>query len=128
MKTADELFDGSNARLLDDSAVHPSGYAKLPQIEGSTFLAAAELIKKLATENEQLAQNVCDECSPDNYGWVFNRVEGKAACVCMTEAEPFQILLSALEKITRVESGDYSRAKGIAVEALRAVLPLDYTE
>jgi hypothetical protein len=45
------------------------------KIEGSTFKAAAAMITTLAAENEKLSQQVCDVCSPDNYGWVENRAE-----------------------------------------------------
>lgn len=86
-------------------------------------------IKQLKEETEKLAQNVCDECSPDNYGWIFNRVEGRAACVCMAEAEPFQILLKALEQISDPNGPQSGVACAmVAKEALRAVLPLDYAE
>jgi hypothetical protein len=102
-------------------------------IEGSTFRAAADLIKKLAAENEELAQKSCSECSPDNYGWIFNRVEGRTACGCMTEAEPFQILRKALEEIVACGERDSNfpqdgRMYDIAKEALKSVLPLDYAE
>jgi hypothetical protein len=63
--------------------------------------AAREIILGLLNENEDLAQNVCSECSPENYGWIFNRVEGKAVCGCIQEAEPFQILKEALERMNR---------------------------
>lgn len=82
----------------------------------------AELAEKEG-EIERLEQQVCDACNGD--GWIYNRVEGRGACVCMTEAEPFQILLNALERIAggKCQTGaSWSEAK----EALRAVLPLDY--
>lgn len=82
---------------------------------------------EMLTEIDELSQNTCSECGPENYGWIFNRVEGKAACGCMTEAEPFQILLKALERIAegKCETGaSWLEAKA----ALKAVLPLDYAE
>jgi|GEM_PF-5942237 len=84
-------------------------------------------VKRLETENEELGQQVCSECSPENYGWIFNRVEGKAACGCMTEAEPFQILQAALERIAQ---GNYSESQQsrMARKALHAVLPLDHPD
>jgi len=91
----------------------------------------SQQVDRLENEVSELAQNVCDSCSPDSYGWIFNRVEGKAACVCMTEAEPFQILKAALEKLACLGNGDRvgnSDGNIIAIEALRAVLPLDYAE
>lgn len=98
-------------------------------VDTPTVKAAADLIVKLHAENEKLAQNVCDECDPENYGWVFNRVEGRGACTCMLEAEPFQILLKALERIAGpVGPQSGMVAEVVAKEALRAVLPLDYVE
>ena len=44
-------------------------------------------------ESEHLSQRICDECpDADGYptGWGENRVEGRFACVCMAEAEPYQ--------------------------------------
>lgn len=87
--------------------------------------------ERLRKNIEELEQNTCGSCSPDNYGWIFNRVEGRGACVCMTEAEPFQILLAALDKLARLGNGDrFGNSDGnrIALDALRAVLPLDYAE
>lgn len=124
--TLTEISQGFN--YLDNLLFEAMESVSHSKIEGSTFLAAVELIKKLATENEQLAQNVCDECSPDNYGWVFNRVEGKAACGCMIEAEPFQILLKALEDISKKQFIHGLEARSIAKTALQAVLPMDYSE
>ena len=68
-------------------------------------------VERLEAENSELSQHVCSECGPENYGWVFNRVEGKAACGCMTEAEPFQILLKALEEIHRAATGEHQIAE-----------------
>ena len=99
------------------------------KIEGSTFKAAAAMITTFAAENEKLNQQVCDECDPENYGWVHNRVEGRGACTCMIEAEPFQILLKALEKIADPNGPQSGVGCAMeALEALRAVLPLDYAD
>lgn len=97
---------------------------------GIIGITLAAEIKRLQAEISDLEQNTCSECGPENYGWIFNRVEGKAACGCMTEAEPFRILLAALEKIANsaaltVLESPYQQ---IAKEALRSVLPLDYAE
>lgn len=109
----DEIIDQCKQGLED------VGYSQSP----------AELISRIINERDELTQQVCDECSPDNYGWVFNSVEIRGACTCMIEAEPFQILLKALEKLSRLGNGDQlgnSEGNCIAIEALRAVLPLDY--
>jgi hypothetical protein len=116
-----ELIIDQCSRALSDN-----GYGESP----------AELITRIIDERdefkqkfEEVSQQVCDECSPENYGWVFNRVEGRGACTCMIEAEPFQILVSALEKLSRLGNGDRlgnSEGNSIAIAALRAVLPLDY--
>lgn len=98
-------------------------------VHGGFFLAVAAELERLQKENEQLSLDVCGECDPANYGWIFNRVEGKAACGCMLEAEPFQILLKALDKLARLGNGDrFGNSEGncIAIDALRAVLPLEY--
>lgn len=70
----------------------------------------------------------CDECNGD--GWVHNRVEGRAACTCMIEAEPFQILLKALERIAQdkvgyghLGAGSPTAVAVIAQKALKSVLP-----
>lgn len=86
------------------------------------------LYTEMLAEIDGLEQNVCDSCSPDNYGWIFNRIEGKAACGCMTEAEPFQILLNALDKIAKKKFIHGAEAQSVALTALKAVLPLDYAE
>jgi len=97
------------------------------KIEGSTFKAAAAMITSLAADNEATDQKVCDECSGD--GWVHNRVEGRGACTCMIEAEPFQILLKALEKIADPDAARLGIGCAMeALDALRTVLPLDYPD
>lgn len=98
-----------------------------PELE--VIASAREIILGLMNENDTLSQNVCGECSPDNYGWVENRVEGRAVCGCIQEAEPFQILLKALEKLACLGNGDqFGNSDGncIAIAALRSVLPLEY--
>lgn len=75
---------------------------------------------------EELEQNSCGDCTD---GWQYNRVEGRHACTCMTEIEPFQILLKALEQIADPNGPQSGVACAMeAKEALRSVLPLDYAE
>jgi hypothetical protein len=97
---------------------------------GFTFAEEELTLSAYKAGLEHNEQNVCDECDPENYGWVFNRVEGRGACTCMLEAEPFQILLKALGKIANSTALTVleSPFQQIAKEALRAVLPLDYAE
>lgn len=84
-------------------------------------------VAELEKENEELMQRSCDVCDGD--GWVYNRVEGRGACVCMTEAEPFQILLEALEKLADGEYlSSFYMVEETARTALRAALPLDYAD
>lgn len=48
---------------------------------------------------EELEQRICDECTDAEgwpTGWKENRVEGRHACGCITEAEPYQVLESQL--------------------------------
>ena len=54
---------------------------------------------RLKQELEELRQNVCDECSPDDYGWNYNRVEGRVPCVCITESGAYQELKSKLKEL-----------------------------
>jgi len=71
-------------------------------------------------EIEQLEQNSCGDCTD---GWKYNRVEGRHACTCMTEMEPFQMLQTALEEIA---NGTHTAEQmpAIACEALVSVLGL----
>lgn len=104
-----------------------------PEPEG--IAPAREIILGLLNENDELSQDVCSECS-GHYGWIENRVEGKAVCGCIQEAEPFQILEEALARIQQAATGEIQIAdddtegmKWIANEALKAlqlVLPLEY--
>lgn len=51
----------------------------------------------LRKERDELAERVCDECNGD--GWKYNRVEGRHPCVCVEEAEPYQLLETELETL-----------------------------
>lgn len=82
-------------------------------------------IEQLQKENDEFGGRVCDVCDGD--GWIYNRVEGRGACACMTERQPFQILLSALE-IIAIDKGQNGTPWVTAITALKAVLPLDYKE
>lgn len=46
MKTADELFDGSNAHLLDDSAVDPLVMDDLPNVAGQMQCSSLEFERR----------------------------------------------------------------------------------
>lgn len=59
---------------------------------------------------ERLEQNTCDVCSPEDYGWQHNRVEGRVPCICMEEAEPYQILKAEIERLREADE----RAHGYA--------------
>ena len=71
---------------------------------GSVTISKNELanmqakIKELDTKNEKLCQQVCDECSPDDYGWKYNRVDGKHPCTCIVESGAYQELKSKLKE------------------------------
>lgn len=90
--------------------------------------------QKLRDENERISQRTCDEC--DGEGWVYNRVEGRGACTCMIEAQPFQILFEAVETVYKASTGEIQIADDdtdgmawiakMAYKALHSVLPLDY--
>ena len=71
MKTADQLFDGSNAHLLDDSAVNSSGYA--PYLPSCGF------------EMMQFYSDWCDKCgNPAELDWQIN--ENPPGCPLIIEA------------------------------------------
>ena len=58
---------------------------------------------------EELEQQVCDECDPDDYGWVYNAVEGRAPCTCIIESGAYQELqakLAATELLRDVALGE----------------------
>lgn len=75
-------------------------------------------------EEGQTTLKGCDECNGD--GWVHNQVEGRGACTCMIEAEPFQILQKALEQLAEGNyKGSFFKVEQIAKDALKAVLPMD---
>lgn len=54
-------------------------------------------IARLKADNDELAARVCDECNGD--GWNENRVEGRHACACMEEAEPYAQLKAENERL-----------------------------
>lgn len=53
-------------------------------------------------EAELMDGKVCDQCT-DGDGWNYNAVEGRVPCVCMTEAEPYQLLQEELTGAARVQ-------------------------
>jgi hypothetical protein len=55
----------------------------------------------LLEELEELHQNTCDECSAEDYGWNYNRVEGRVPCVCITESGAYQELESKISELER---------------------------
>lgn len=64
-------------------------------------------VERLQRQNANLLNGevpVCGDC--DGSGWLYNRVEGRYPCTCMTEAEPYQILSNAMEEIRRVATGE----------------------
>ena len=54
-------------------------------------------IAGLEAEVGEISQNVCDECSPEDYGWNYNAVEGRVPCVCIAESGAYQELKSAYD-------------------------------
>jgi hypothetical protein len=59
-------------------------------------------IARLKAANDELAARVCDECNGD--GWKENRIEGRHACVCMEEAEPYIELKADKERVDLLDS------------------------
>lgn len=53
----------------------------------------------LTAEVERLKSGVvCGDC--DGSGWLENRVDGRHPCTCMTEAEPYQLLIEQNAELT----------------------------
>ena len=57
-----------------------------------------DTIRVLTDERDELACDVCGDCNQT--GWQYNRVEGRHACTCMTEMEPYQLLQNQLDDLT----------------------------
>jgi len=65
----------------------------------SVFQDGANRIAELNAEVERLKSGVvCGDC--DGSGWLENRVEGRHPCTCMTEAEPYQLLIEQNAELT----------------------------
>ncbi len=62
-------------------------------------------IQELKDKVAELEQNICDECSPDDYGWKHNRVDGKHPCTCITESGAYQELLAEVKRLRKGEGG-----------------------
>lgn len=74
----------------------------------SQIIASKKRIAELEAENEQLSQQICDECSPDDYGWNYNAVEGRVPCVCIIESGAYQELEAENRIFRSTESVDDS--------------------
>jgi len=55
----------------------------------------------LFKEIDELQQQVCDECDPDNYGWKHNAVEGRHPCTCIVESGAYQELKQQLDAVRK---------------------------
>lgn len=66
------------------------------QGQSSSAARIAELEVQVS-ELEGLAEYQCADCQ--DTGWLENRVEGKYACTCMTEMEPYQLLESRIAEL-----------------------------
>lgn len=56
-------------------------------------------IETLRERARELERQVCDQCSPDDYGWNYNAVEGRIPCVCITESGAYQELEATLARV-----------------------------
>ena len=105
-----ELLDDWNMRIgmgHDVSVEIPDALAEIEALIIERDLnvrqadASAELIKGLRTEItkrdkriaelEEMDGLLCADCM--DTGWLENRVEGKYPCTCVSETEPYQILV-----------------------------------
>jgi hypothetical protein len=90
-----------------------------------------ELEKQLKDERQRveelsaMSEFTCADCQ--DTGWLHNRVEGRYACTCMTEMEPYQELERELEMSKAfyrlvVKERDYERQRLDKEQALTARL------
>ncbi len=92
-------------------------------IDGVNFTVDEEvscLIHSISVERDNLKEGmVCSDCL--DTGWLYNRVEGRYPCTCMTEAEPYQMLEERIKRGASV-----LRSFGHPFEA-EALLKEDYS-
>ena len=106
-------------RLIELSRAVAKGY----QFEFSMRVPAdpnrdADIVLQSAADRiEELQQQVCDECSPDDYGWNYNAVEGRVPCVCIIESGAYQEL-EAENAILRTDSKEKDRLYRVLKSAL----------
>ena len=88
-------------------------------------------IDQLKTQVEFAQSELQDVITTRGSAYSHGRNQAAKEMLEMLEAEPFQILKNALDKLARLGNGDrFGNSEGntIALKALRAVLPLDYAE
>ena len=93
-KSIELLHNPNLASLTADSVQNQKAIASLPAI--------LTLVAEQKQRIDELEQNICDECTDEQgtpTGWIENRVEGKAPCTCMIEAEPYQVLVRENEEL-----------------------------
>jgi len=86
--------------------------------------AAIDEIERLTRLNANLMDGempVCGDC--DGTGWLYNRIDGRYACTCMTEAEPYQLLESDRDKL-QVEV-DAARKQGARYYMTEKFIPIE---
>ena len=69
----------------------------------------------MTKERDEREGLVCDQCI-EGSGWCENAVEGRYACTCMTEAEPYQLLQAQLAAMTQ-DFTDYKRMTDLAYKS-----------
>lgn len=89
-------------------------------IEADAFLDLLAIARRLREERDQLQQHVCDECVDEDgnpTGWRENRAEGRYACACIAESEPYIALAEERDAaIARAE--DWHRIADLRSAAL----------
>jgi hypothetical protein len=91
--------DGSRYVELTDAVAKQKADGRWDQIKGVQLSNEPDgELARLEARVEELEQQVCDECSPDDYGWNYNAVEGRVPCVCITESGAYQELLARVKE------------------------------
>ena len=80
---------------------------RIAELEAKNMDAAVAHGKQLERIAE-LEQQVCDQCSPDDYGWNYNAEEGRVPCVCIIESEAYAELEAENRIFRSTESVDDS--------------------
>ena len=103
--THDAEYDVNDDLFIDGAAYHNLRLIAAAVNAIPRLLSLAESQGVEVERLQEQADRLCDVCHRDANGtptgWCENRVEGRHACVCMTEAEPYQELQATIATLTR---------------------------